>query len=77
MQMVGSSTVDLTRIDGKGDFKCPKCGIRISPDDKTESVYKILEIVMRGENLDKIVLKCSNCERQILLTGFHIMSNQR
>jgi predicted nucleic-acid-binding Zn-ribbon protein len=77
MQIVESFTVDLTKINGKGDFKCPKCGIKISPDDKTEGVYTILEIVMNGENLDKIALKCSNCESQILLTGFHVLSNAR
>jgi DNA-directed RNA polymerase subunit RPC12/RpoP len=77
MQIVESVTVDLTKINGKGGFKCPKCGMKISPDDKTESVYTIIEIVMNGENLDKIVLKCDNCESQILLTGFHALSNAK
>mgnify|MGYP001576501464 CR=1 FL=1 len=77
MQIVKSFTVDLTKINGKGDFNCPKCGIKISPDDKTESVYTILEIVMSGENLDRIALKCGNCESRILLTGFHVLSNAK
>jgi hypothetical protein len=77
MQIVESYTVDLAKINGKGDIKCPKCGIKISPHDKTESVYTILEIVMNGENLDRIVLKCSNCESHILLTGFHALSNAK
>jgi DNA-directed RNA polymerase subunit RPC12/RpoP len=77
MQIVESFTVDLAKINGKGDFKCPKCGIKISPDDRTEDVYTILEIIMNGENLDKIALKCSNCESHILLTGFHASNSIR
>jgi len=26
---------DLTKIDGDGDFPCPRCGIVISPEDFT------------------------------------------
>jgi DNA-directed RNA polymerase subunit RPC12/RpoP len=77
MQIVESFTVDLTKINGKGDFKCPKCGIKISPDDRTEDVYMILEIIMNGENLEKIALKCNTCESQILLTGFHASNSIR
>jgi predicted RNA-binding Zn-ribbon protein involved in translation (DUF1610 family) len=70
LQIAEFLTVDLTKIRGKGDFKCPKCGIRISPDDNAESAYTILGTAMKGENLDKIVLQCNSCGSQISLVGF-------
>jgi predicted RNA-binding Zn-ribbon protein involved in translation (DUF1610 family) len=70
MQRLNRYTVDLTRIEGSGEFKCPKCGIEISPDDKTEKVYTILENRNEGEFLDELVLRCNRCGSQIHLTGF-------
>jgi DNA-directed RNA polymerase subunit RPC12/RpoP len=70
-------TVDLTKIKGKGDFNCPRCGTKISPDDRTEKTYKILETHMRGDELDSIMLECIKCESQIHLTGFHALSMTR
>jgi hypothetical protein len=28
--------LDLIKLEGKGDFTCPCCGILISPNDETE-----------------------------------------
>lgn len=70
-------TVDLTKIRGRGEFSCPKCGIKISPDDKTENTYIILEPVVRGECLEKIILQCNSCNSQIHLTGFHVLNKLR
>jgi uncharacterized protein with PIN domain len=67
-------TVDLTRIKGRGEIKCPKCGIEISPDDKTEKIYRIVEAVMKRESLDKIALQCNKCQSYIYLTGFHLLN---
>jgi DNA-directed RNA polymerase subunit RPC12/RpoP len=66
-------TVDLTRIRGKGDFSCPRCGTKISPDDRTEKTYKILEAKMRGDELDSVTLQCNRCDSQIHLTGFRAL----
>jgi DNA-directed RNA polymerase subunit RPC12/RpoP len=77
LQIVKSFTVDLTQIRGRGDFKCPRCGVEISPDDKTEGTYTILEAIMRGESLDKIALQCNRCKSQIHLTGFHALNSMR
>jgi DNA-directed RNA polymerase subunit RPC12/RpoP len=66
-------TVDLTKIKGKGDFSCPRCGTRISPADRTEKAYKILEAQMRGDELDSIMLRCNKCESHIHLTGFRTL----
>jgi predicted nucleic-acid-binding Zn-ribbon protein len=75
LQIVKSFTVDLTEVRGRGDVKCPRCGARISPDDKTEDTYAILEAIMEGENLEKIAIQCNKCKSQIHLTGFHILNS--
>lgn len=77
MQKVKFYAVDLTKISGKGQFECPRCRIRISPDDKTERAYTILEPVMRGGSLEKIIVQCNGCGSQIYLTGFHVLNKLR
>jgi DNA-directed RNA polymerase subunit RPC12/RpoP len=70
-------TVDLTKIRGKGDFRCPRCGVRISPDDSTEETYSILEPVMKGDSLEKILMQCNKCGSKIYLTGFYRLNLTR
>jgi DNA-directed RNA polymerase subunit RPC12/RpoP len=70
-------TVDIAKIRGKGDFSCPKCGVKISPDDRTEKAYKVLEAIMKQDELDGIVLQCNRCSSQIHLSGFHTLSMTR
>lgn len=77
LQTIRFFTVDLTKLKGKGDFSCPRCGTSISPDDRSEKAYKILEAHMRGDELDSIMLLCNKCESQIHLTGFHALSMTR
>jgi hypothetical protein len=62
--------VDLTRIQGEGDFPCPRCGTVISPDDETEDVYTILETKVRNELLEELVILCNGCGSKIRLVGF-------
>lgn len=66
-------TIDLSKIKGRGDFECPKCGVEISPNDVTEDSYTILEPVTKGNRLEKIVLQCNKCRSQIHLTGFQAL----
>ncbi|UCG37342.1 MAG: hypothetical protein JSV64_03460 [Candidatus Bathyarchaeota archaeon] len=68
-------TVDLSRIEGNGDFKCPKCSTKISPDDMTEESFTILDTIMKKGQIDRIVLKCNACGIQINLTGFKLLTN--
>ena len=42
--------VDLSNIQGNGDFQCPKCSTTISPDDETDDLYYILETKVRDQN---------------------------
>jgi len=64
--------VDLTQIQGEGDFPCPNCGVVISPEDETEDVYCILETKVKGDTLEELVIQCNNCGSRIRLVGFLI-----
>jgi len=62
--------IDLTKIEGDGDFPCPRCGVIISPDDETEDVYAILETKLKDEALQELVIQCNRCRSKIHLSGF-------
>jgi len=61
--------VDITQIEGEGAFPCPKCGVIISPDDKTETVYKIVDTKVKNQNLEEITIQCNKCKIKIHLVG--------
>jgi predicted RNA-binding Zn-ribbon protein involved in translation (DUF1610 family) len=65
--------LDLTKIDGNGDFPCPKCGVTISPEDESEDVYTIVEEKVRNDALEEMLIQCNKCGSQIRLTGFSIL----
>ena len=65
--------LDLTKIDGNGDFPCPNCGVTISPEDESEDVYTILEEKVRNDALEEMLIQCKKCGSQIRLTGFSIL----
>ena len=73
MQRIECYIIDLTKVKGKGEFTCPKCGIIISPDDKTENVYTIVEPVVENESLTKLIIKCNSCGSRIHLIGFDLL----
>ena len=62
--------VDLTEIQGEGDFPCPNCGVVIYPEDETEEVYHILETKFNGDALEELVIQCKNCGSKICVVGF-------
>jgi predicted RNA-binding Zn-ribbon protein involved in translation (DUF1610 family) len=68
--------IDLTKVEGSGDVKCPKCGTEISPDDTSDEVYTILEPVIKEDHLEEIVLQCNTCRSTIHLVGFNEKSQQ-
>jgi hypothetical protein len=68
------SELDLTKIQGKGDFPCPGCGAIIYPEDETDDVYTILEEKLKGDVLEELVIQCNNCSSQIRLTGFSALA---
>jgi len=66
-------TVDLTKIDGNGEFSCPQCGIAISPEDSTEEKYSVLEPKVKNNGLEEVVILCNSCGSHIHLTGFSLL----
>ncbi|MDG6223089.1 MAG: hypothetical protein IAX21_01840 [Candidatus Bathyarchaeota archaeon] len=64
------TVLDLTQIDGDGDFACPSCGVTISPEDESEEVYTILDEKVNGEVLEELVIQCNTCSCKIRLIGF-------
>jgi hypothetical protein len=73
MKQKSAYIVDLTKIGGKGDFSCPFCGNKISPDDCTENAYTIIEAKVNNYGLDEVVITCIKCEGQIHLKGFSML----
>ncbi len=62
--------VDITQIEGDGDFLCPKCGVVISPDDETDTVFQIVDTKVKKQKLEELVILCNNCRSKIRLVGF-------
>lgn len=73
MKQTHAFTLDLTKMDGNGDFSCPVCGAAISPDDLTEEAYSILEVKVDSHGLEGLVIRCNRCASQLHLTGFSLL----
>jgi hypothetical protein len=73
MEQTNAYKIDLTKLDGKGDFYCPKCAAMISPDDETEEVYSILDTLVDNHGLEELVILCNRCHSHIHLTGFSLL----
>jgi hypothetical protein len=64
--------VNLTELQGEGDFPCPGCGVVISPEDETDDIYIILDTKVSGDDLEELVIQCNHCKSKIRLVGFNI-----
>jgi hypothetical protein len=73
MEQTQACKVDLTKIDGNGDFPCPRCGNVISPDETSEETYRIIEPKVNSHGLEEVVLCCNKCMSQIHLAGFSLL----
>ena len=73
MKQINAYMLDLTKIAGNGVFSCPKCGVKMSPDDETDEVYSIVETKMKGQILQELVIQCNRCTSHIHLTGFALL----
>ena len=62
--------IDLTKIEGNGDFSCPGCGALISPDDESDQVYTIIDTKMKGDKLEELAITCNKCGSKIHIVGF-------
>ena len=73
MEQTQAYKVDLTKIDGNGDFSCPRCRSTISPDETAEKTYSILEPKVNNHGLVELVICCNICKSHIHLTGFSLL----
>jgi DNA-directed RNA polymerase subunit RPC12/RpoP len=62
--------IDLYKIKGNGEFKCPKCGSKISPEDLSEDAYTITETQVKEDRLEKVILRCNKCGSKLHMIGF-------
>jgi hypothetical protein len=62
--------MELSQINENGSLPCPSCHAHISPDDKTEKIYTLLDVNMDQNGLDEIVIRCKKCQSQIYINGF-------
>ena len=77
MAAQSSYKVNLAKIEGEGDFPCPKCGTMISPDDETEDVYTVVDIIVGDdENVETMLIKCNKCGSLIKLSGFEALPEE-
>jgi hypothetical protein len=73
MKQLQIYVLDLTKVDGSGDFPCPSCGTTISPDDSTEKAYSIIEAKVNNQGLEEIMIRCNKCASELHLTGFSLL----
>ncbi|MEM1581247.1 MAG: hypothetical protein QXK89_01875 [Candidatus Bathyarchaeia archaeon] len=67
--------IDLTKIEGEGEFPCPSCGNLISPDDESGQNYEIIDVKTdEQERLKELLIVCKKCGSKICLEGFEILS---
>lgn len=62
--------IELSQINKNGSLPCPSCHALISPDDKTEKIYTLLDVNMNQNGLEEIVIQCKKCQSQIYINGF-------
>ena len=67
---VSSYRINLVSIEGDGSLPCPKCGMTISPEDKTEKNYQVIGTKVVNNELAELVVACVKCGSTIILTGF-------
>jgi hypothetical protein len=68
--------LDITQTSQNGTFPCPNCGAKISPDDRSETIYAIHDSTMKDNNLDEVVIYCKRCLSFIHLYGFFDTENR-
>jgi len=68
--------IDLTKIEGDGEFNCPACGATISPDDYSGLTYSILDIKTKDDGgVEEVIVQCGTCEDIICLGGFDLIED--
>lgn len=71
MKNMGSESqqysLNINSILDDGSFKCPKCGLQISPDDESDENYQIVDTKVVDNELSELVIYCNKCGSTIKL----------
>lgn len=68
--------IDLTEIEGDGEFLCPACSQSIDPEDYSGTTYKILDSkTTENGTVEEVVLQCKECGSIICLEGFDLLED--
>jgi len=68
--------IDLTKIEGDGEFCCPACGLTISPDDFSGLAYRILDVKAKVDGrAEEVIVQCGTCGSIIYLDGFDLLED--
>jgi len=70
LKQIQVHTIDLTKIEGNGEFSCPNFRVTISPEDETESVHSVLETKVRNVSLKELTIVSTEYGSNISLIGF-------
>ena len=62
--------IDLTKIEGEGDFPCPSCGEIMSPDDESGIPYDVVKLDVKEDALEGLTIICNRCKSLIQILGF-------
>jgi hypothetical protein len=69
--------IDLTKLEGDGEFPCPACGTTISPDDYSEITYNVLKVNTKPDGtIGEVYIQCGKCRNTIRLVGFGTLQGQ-
>ena len=75
MGQVSLFKINLNAIEGEGEFPCPSCKTMISPDDESETTYRIVDIsTFRDGSLKTLTVLCKKCSSTIVLEGFNLLN---
>lgn len=65
--------IDLTKIEGDGEFMCPCCSIVISLDDESGVICRVTNVKMKNDgSLEHTTLLC-RCGSITHLVGFEAL----
>jgi hypothetical protein len=69
--------IDLTELEGDGEFPCPACGTTISPDDYSGITYNVLKVKTKPDGTtEEVCIQCEKCGSTIRLVGFGTLQGQ-
>ena len=75
-QQIKAYKLDISKTGMDGAFLCPSCGIKISPDDRSDDNYIIQDTVMKNNEMDEVIIYCKRCLSVIQLSGFSEISKR-